>query len=98
MATQLTRQIDALKKKILTLSALVEENLRRAFTAIETRDPELATEVIDTDFPIDHMEVDIEEECLKVLALYQPVAGDLRFLVAVDQDQQRLSSASATWR
>ncbi len=81
MATQLTRQIDALKKRILTLSALVEENLRRAFTAIETRDPELATEVVDSDFPIDLMEVDIEEECLRTMALYQPVAGDLRFLV-----------------
>ena len=81
MATQLQREIGNLKKSILTLSALVEDNLRRAFEAVERRDPELATEAIERDFPIDVMEVDVEEDCLKALALYQPVAGDLRFIV-----------------
>jgi phosphate transport system protein len=81
MSTQLQREIDDLKKRILTLSALVEDNLRRAFTAVERRDEALATEAIERDFPIDLMEVDVEEDCLKALALYQPVAGDLRFIV-----------------
>ncbi len=81
MATQLQREIGNLKKSILTLSALVEDNLRRAFEATERRDADLATEAIERDFPIDVMEVDVEEDCLKALALYQPVAGDLRFIV-----------------
>jgi phosphate transport system protein len=81
MATQLQREIGNLKKSILTLSALVEDNLRRAFEATERRDEALATEAIERDFPIDVMEVDVEEDCLKALALYQPVAGDLRFIV-----------------
>ena len=81
MASQLQREIDTLKKSILTLSALVEDNLRRAFQAVERRDTALATEAIERDFPIDLMEVDVEEDCLKALALYQPVAGDLRFII-----------------
>jgi phosphate transport system protein len=83
MATQLQREISNLKKSILTLSALVEDNLRRALTAVETHDETLAAAAIDRDFPIDLMEVDIEEDCLKALALYQPVAGDLRFIVTI---------------
>ena len=47
------------------------------------RDTALATKVIDTDEEIDTMEVMLEEECLKTLALYQPVAKDLRFIIAV---------------
>ena len=81
MSTQLQREINSLKKSILTLSALVEDNLRRALAAVERRDEALAAEAIERDFPIDLMEVDVEEDCLKALALYQPVAGDLRFIV-----------------
>lgn len=77
------REIDHLKRKILALGALVEENFSLAFRAIETRDVAAARRVIETDHLIDETEVDVEEECLKILALYQPVASDLRFLVAV---------------
>jgi len=81
--THLQRETDRLKRKILGLGALVEENLRMAFQAIEQRDPATARRVIATDVLIDQNEVDVEEECLKILALYQPVAGDLRFVAAV---------------
>jgi len=81
--THLQREIDRLKRKILALGALVEDNLRLAFQAIEARDADKAHRVIATDLVIDQNEVEVEEECLKILALYQPVAGDLRFLVAV---------------
>jgi phosphate transport system protein len=81
--THLQREIDRLKRKVLALGALVEDNLRSAFQAIEQRDPAKARRAIATDLVIDQNEVDVEEECLKILALYQPVAGDLRFLVAV---------------
>jgi len=79
----LQRETDRLKRKILGLGALVEDNLRLAFQAIEQRDPAKARRVIATDVLIDQNEVDVEEECLKILALYQPVAGDLRFVAAV---------------
>jgi phosphate transport system protein len=79
----LEREMDRLKRDVLALGALVEESLRTAFQAIELRDQGKARKVIVGDFAIDQNEVEVEEECLKLLALYQPVAGDLRFLVAV---------------
>ena len=81
--THLQREIDRLKRKILALGAVVEDNLRLAFQAIEARDADKARRVMVTDILIDDQEVEVEEECLKILALYQPVASDLRFLVAV---------------
>ncbi len=51
--------------------------------AIESRDMNIAKKVMDTDYEIDDIEVDIEEECLKILALHQPVAIDLRFIISV---------------
>jgi phosphate transport system protein len=83
MAKQLPRQIDGLKQKILFVGTLVEEAIAKAITALNNRDRNLANSVIEADAEIDRMEVDVEEECLKVLALYQPVAADLRFVVAV---------------
>ena len=79
----LHREIDLLKKMFIDLGALVEDRLRKACTVLETGDRELAKEIIRTDNEIDHMEVQIEEECLKVLALHQPVASDLRLIVAI---------------
>jgi len=77
------REIERLKKEILVLSAIVEESVQNAVRAIATRDSKLAQKVIGADSEIDQMEVDLEESCLKVLALHQPVAIDLRFIVAV---------------
>jgi phosphate transport system protein len=77
------RELDNIKKMILSLGALVEERVRMAAAAVESRDAEAAERVIKTDYEVDEMEVEIEEACLKVLALHQPVAVDLRFLVAV---------------
>jgi phosphate transport system protein len=83
MSVHLIREITGLKKLILALSALVEENVRQAVRAVAQRDAALAQSVIDGDNLVDQQEVAIEEECLKILALHQPVAHDLRFLVAV---------------
>ncbi len=79
----LRREVDRLKRKLLALSAYVEESVQRAVRAVSERDEKLAQRVIDTDFEIDEMEVDVEEDCLKILALHQPVAIDLRFIIAV---------------
>ena len=83
MAKHLHRELDKIKKMILSLGALVEERVRMAVDAIEDRDAEIAAKIIKSDHEIDEMEVEIEEECLKILALHQPVAVDLRFLIAV---------------
>ena len=80
---RLQRELDKLKKRILSLSAMVEERVRMAVRAIESRDDKLAAKIVLMDYEIDEKEVEIEEECLKVLALHQPVAVDLRFIVAV---------------
>jgi len=82
MSLHLQRQIEQLKRHILTLGAQVEEMVLHAIIAIEKRDPDLARRVIQNDEKIDQMEVDIEEECLHTLALHQPVAFDLRYVVA----------------
>lgn len=76
-------EIERLKKQILELSAQVEEGLILAVKSLQTRDVELANQVIRGDFDVDEAEVAVEEEALKILALYQPVASDLRFLTAV---------------
>lgn len=83
MSMHLHRAIEGLKKKILELSALVEESVHKAVKAVETRDGRLAFEIEESDSKIDLAEVEVEEECLKILALHQPVATDLRFIVAV---------------
>ena len=83
MTIHFHRSVEKLKKRILALSAVVEDSVQKSVFAIERLDPEVAKEVYRIDEKIDQMEVEIEEECLKILALYQPVAVDLRFIVAV---------------
>lgn len=83
MAVRLQRDIEKLKKQVVALATLVEERFRLAVKAIECRDTEMAMKVIRGDMDIDHLEVDLEEECLKILALHQPVADHLRYIVAV---------------
>jgi phosphate transport system protein len=68
---------------ILDLSTMVEKDVHRASKALISRDSILAQRVIQSDEKVDEMEVDIEEECLKILALHQPLASDLRYIVSV---------------
>jgi phosphate transport system protein len=83
MAAHLRREIENLKREILALGAQVETAVREATTAMVNRDEALAMRVIDNDVLIDEKEVQVEEDCLKILALHQPVAIDLRFIIAV---------------
>jgi phosphate transport system protein len=94
MAKHLQRELEKIKKSILSLGALVEDRVRLAIKSIDTRDAEIAEQIITLDHEVDEMEVEIEEECLKVLALHQPVAVDLRFLVGVikiNNDLERIA-------
>ena len=91
------REIETLKKKILAVGAVVEERISQAITAVVKRDAALAQQVAEGDDEIDEMEVEVEEDCLKILALYQPVAIDLRFVVAVlkmNNDLERMADTA----
>ena len=77
------REIDQLKKMILKLGGLVEDRLRRACTILETKNEEQARAIMTEDWEVDDMEIRVEEECLKILALHQPVARDLRLIVSI---------------
>ena len=83
MPAHLRREIENLKKEILQLGAMAEQAVRRAARALAQRDENLARDVIENDITLDEMEVQVEESCLKILALHQPVAIDLRFIIAV---------------
>ncbi|HRI89683.1 MAG TPA: phosphate signaling complex protein PhoU [Candidatus Hydrogenedentes bacterium] len=83
MSVHFLREIDRLKKQLLSLSAFVEEGVEKAVRSVRDRDSNLARQVIDNDGRIDELDVDIEEECQKILALHQPVAHDLRFIIAI---------------
>jgi phosphate transport system protein len=83
MERHLQRELEGLKKIILSLGAMVEERVRNVIRALENRDSETAETIVDSDWEIDEFEVSVEEECLKILALHQPVAVDLRFICAV---------------
>lgn len=83
MTMHLQRDLDRLQKNILLLGSLVETAANLAIEALTLRRAELAGEVYAAERRINAMEVDIEEDCLKILALHQPVAGDLRFIIVV---------------
>jgi len=93
MTVHMKREIGNLKNKLLSLCETVEHNLQEAVESITERDATLAHKVIDGDVDIDRMEVEVEEECLKILALYQPVAIDLRFIITalkINNDLERI--------
>lgn len=93
MSVHLQREILNLKQLVIQLSARVEENLSLAVKAVKERDDASAQKVIENDLDIDAREVGVEEECLKILALHQPVATDLRFIVSalkLNNDLERI--------
>lgn len=83
MSRHLQIEIDRLKQQILKVAGVVEESVLVAVRSLERRDRALARTVIDNDRQVDELEVEVEEDCLKVLALHQPVAIDLRLIIAV---------------
>jgi phosphate transport system protein len=79
----LQRDLEELEKRLLMIGSLVEQATNKAILALVARRPQLAEEVIRDDDEIDTLEVDVEDACLKMLALHQPVASDLRFIITV---------------
>lgn len=98
MTNQLTRAMHKIKKEILSLGAMVEDRFKKTIYAVKTNDLEQAGQIIETDYLVDAQEVEVEEECLKTLALYHPVATDLRLITAVikiNNDLERIADYAA---
>lgn len=83
MTSQFFQELDHIRKELLTMGSLVEQATRLATTAITDRRLDLVTTVINGDRKIDAYENDIDHECHRILALYQPVAQDLRLIITV---------------
>jgi phosphate transport system protein len=83
MHKHLQREMEFLKNKLITMGGETEDRVYKATLSIINRDAKMANDVIKADQDIDQMEVEIEEHCLKILALYQPVAKDLRLIIAI---------------
>src|SRR5918911_1708786 len=93
MAKHLQRDLDNLQRDLLAMAASVEEAIHLATRALQERDAELAEQVIAGETQIDQEENHVEEECLKILALHQPVAVDLRRIAAamkINTDLERM--------
>ena len=100
MSKHLIRDLDVLKTELLEMGRRVEESISQATRALRTKDRELAKSVIAADAAIDMLENGIEDACLKILALHQPVAQDLRFVVValkVNNDLERVGDLAANF-
>jgi phosphate transport system protein len=80
MPSQKERELEKLKERILKMGAFVEEAIRKSMKALVERDRELAIQVIDGDAIVNNYDVEIEEECIKFIALWQPTGSNLRFV------------------
>jgi phosphate transport system protein len=93
MSLHLQRDLDKLKKEMLKLGNMVEVSINNAILALNNREKTYVHEVFANEELINEMEVKVEEDCLKILALHQPVAVDLRFIVValkVNNDLERM--------
>ena len=94
MSTGLFRETEKLRGKLLSQCLRVEERVSQAIQAFNEMDNDLAEQIIRTDTEIDQAELGIEEECMRIMALYQPVAVDLRFVnsaIRINKDVERIA-------
>jgi len=75
-------ELHSLRSQILDMGRLVDTQVGEALRALEDRDPALAAQVIEADRAVNQMELAIDEQCIRILALRQPAASDLRFTAA----------------
>lgn len=93
MSEHMQREMEDLKKNLVALCALVEDQVQTAVRSLTGRDTELARSVENRDLDVDQREVEVEEQCIRMLTLYQPVAGDLRLIVSalkINNDLERI--------
>src|SRR5882757_6655686 len=98
MSIHLNRDMEKLQKRILSLAGDVERFVEKSISALFNRDADLARDLMDDDTAIDEEENQIEEDCLKILALHQPVAIDLRrvaTILKINGDLERMADLAA---
>ncbi|MGH7275122.1 MAG: phosphate signaling complex protein PhoU [Nitrospiria bacterium] len=94
MLRHFDEELKALKEKILRMGALVEEQIRNSIKALVDRDSDLARQVIANDHRVNAMDVEVDEDCLRLIALHQPMAKDLRFITTamkISTELERMS-------
>lgn len=97
MQRHFEEELTRLKEKILKMGALVEAQIAASIKALVERDIQLARQTIQNDHQVNAMDVEIDEECIRLLALYQPAARDLRFITTamkITTDLERMSDLS----
>src|SRR5262249_55911357 len=86
-------ELGTLKRRLLNMGGLVEERVHKAITALVERSEQSAQEVIDGDREVNELQIEIDDRCLKLLALQQPMASDLRLIAAaikINSDLERI--------
>ena len=86
-------ELDALRERLLQMGGLAEERVRDAVEALVSRDGALIARVLDGDEPVNRLHVEIDNRCFRLLALHQPMASDLRTIVAavkINTDLERV--------
>ena len=83
ISKRFNKDIEDLKSSVLSMGGLVESQLQKAITAIVSGDSELGLKVANDDYKVNNLEVSIDEECSRILAMRAPAAGDLRLIVAI---------------
>jgi phosphate transport system protein len=83
ISRRFNKDIEDLRNSVLSMGGLVESQLARAIAAIVSGDSELGLQVAKDDYKVNEVEVDIDEECSRILATRAPTAGDLRLIVAI---------------
>ncbi|HUK56866.1 MAG TPA: phosphate signaling complex protein PhoU [Nitrospiria bacterium] len=94
MQRHFDEELATLKDKILRMGAMVEEQIANSIKALVERNSDLARHVIENDHRVNAMDVEIDEDCLRLIALHQPMAGDLRFLTTamkISTELERMS-------
>jgi len=83
ISRRFNKDIQDLRNTVLSMGGLVETQLSQAIAAIVSGDSELGLKVAKDDYKVNNLEVDIDEECSRILATRAPAAGDLRLIVAI---------------
>jgi phosphate transport system protein len=83
ISKRFNKDIEDLRSSVLSMGGLVESQLQKAITAIVSGDSELGLKVANDDYKVNDLEVSIDEECSRILAMRAPAAGDLRLIVAI---------------
>ncbi|TLY43553.1 MAG: phosphate signaling complex protein PhoU, partial [Nitrospirae bacterium] len=87
-------ELKELKAKILSMGSMVESQIQGALRALTERDSALARRVIENDHGVNALDVEVDENCLRLLALHQPAARDLRFITTamkISTELERMS-------